>query len=176
MAYLIDVTTTSRPQILSKLEELKKNPEVDIDKISKETWVNYARHERPKRMLRIFLMLLEVAARPDSERYKNGTTYKEIQIASGQDSFHECLHILKLIGELCKRNDWPKYAVFIKQEGSGRVGDGFFADYGISGSLEYKILKEKEFEEECYSKSPPTLFEIISRVQELIYLKDLGRV
>jgi hypothetical protein len=170
----IDVRTSSRPQILKHLTEFSAQPG-DTDpkqreSVIHETWLNYARLERPKRLLRMLLHLIEDSA------HERLSSYKAMEKEAGTDSYHECMHLIKLLGELCRANNWPPYPVLIKQESSGKVGSGFFSDYGIEGSA---LLKEK-FEEahtvECFERTPPTAFEICTRLLEFIDKKNLGKI
>jgi len=177
MADKFDVTTFHRTAIVSHLEQYAKSAEQsgisqeEREKYTHQIWLDYARLERPKRLCRILLFLIERAAR--SERL---TYYKEIQEVAGTDSYHEVMHLIKLLGEVCRENDWPPYPVLIKQESSQKVGSGFFTDYGQPNDQRERDRYEAGCEIECKTRVPPTMVEVSTRLIEFIDKKGLGKI
>lgn len=152
-----------RSSLISHLESIKNSP--DYKEAERKLWVEHARALRPLRLSSLFLSLVVIA-----EHLKT-TTYGDLGNSIHLGSAHELNILIRLMGELCKANDWPPFPVLIKNRETGKVGKGFFRDYPVPNSKNPTPSEMDAYEQLCQQQCfdhIPGAIEIHTRIIEFV--------
>lgn len=156
----------TRRSLVNHLESVKNQNSVpDFNSFEHDLWVKWARTRRSFRFVTLVHAVLVKADHADS------TTYGDLSRIIGLGSANELNHLINHIGQLCKDNDWPPYPVLIKNQKTGRVGNGFFKFFEMGDATEEEKQKfEKESEERCFNTPLPDQVTILCRLTEYVHL------
>lgn len=159
----------TRRALLNHLEIEKLQGRIkNIEAYEHDLWVKWARARRAFRLVTVFHALLAKA-----ERMKT-TTYGDLAEIIDLGSANELNLLINHIGKLCAQNKWPKYPVLIKNQKTGKVGNGFFTFFDPAGT-EFptqadKDAFENQCEQECYDRPLPDQVAMLCRLAEYVHL------
>lgn len=147
----------TRSALVKHLAQVKEQNIPNYNQYERDIWQQWARKKRPARVSHILHVLFEKAEREQTITY--GDLAKILELGS-----HNELNILiNHVGAICLENNWPRYAVLIKNQTTGRVGEGFFKAYQTE--IITSIYNEEEFEkiceQKCYSNPIPDHITVI---------------
>lgn len=156
----------TRRALVAHLETIKSHGSaINYETFEHDLWVKWARARRSFRFVTLFQALLSKA-----ERNKT-TTYGDLANIIDLGSNNELNHLINHIGTLCKANGWAPYPVLIKNQKTGKVGNGFFKFFAKEiGDDNERALFEHKCEEECFNKPLPDQTTILCRLVEYIHL------
>lgn len=160
----------TRRSLVSHIQNIKNmNSVSDPDAFEHDLWVKWARARRGFRFVTVFHALLAKA------EVTKTTTYGDLANTIDLGSNNELNQLIMHIGKLCKNNGWPPYPVLIKNQKTGKVGQGFFKFYADSIGPNFETNEEQTrfetiCEEQCFNTPIPNQIAVLCRLAEYVHL------